>query len=73
MNLIEEFIVNNIPLKTWKRACLASPEALDVCGALLTAAGLIEFGMDVGTGSEAAADYATAFFDASRQFEKETA
>lgn len=70
MNLIEQFIVESIPLKTWKRACSASPEAHEICGWWLAATGLIDDGVDVSTGGEHARDYVAAYFAAAEKFNK---
>ena len=42
MNLIEQYIIENIPIEIWRAACASSPESNDVCGLMLVAAGLLD-------------------------------
>jgi hypothetical protein len=42
MNLIEQYLVENVPIKLWRRACRASPAANDLCGLILVATGLVD-------------------------------
>jgi hypothetical protein len=47
VNLLEQYISKNIPIGTWRAACSSSPAALDVCGLILAAAGLVDRADDI--------------------------
>jgi hypothetical protein len=47
MNLIEQYITENIPIEIWRAACVSSPEANEVCCMMLVAAGLMDMAGDV--------------------------
>jgi hypothetical protein len=58
MNLLEQYISKNIPIETWRAACSSSPSALDVCGLILAAAGLVDLWNSVSLGLGRATEHA---------------
>ena len=73
MNLIEQYISENIPIEIWRAACISSPEANEVCCVMLVAAGLVDMDGDVAVDvSDDLNEYVVSCFDGAKQLEHST-